>query len=105
MQIRKGLIALALLAVLLAVSATAAAQCAPFAPFAPCVQSGGFTRTVSASSVAGTFVPPQTQVSDTFYSFPGVSALGPYPGAGYSSVWGVGFTPCGYSPYGAFTYL
>ena len=96
-----------MLAVLLAVSASAAAQLAPFAPFAPCapLASGGFTRTVSASAVAGTFIPPQAQVSDTFYSFPGVSAFGAYPGGGYSSLWGVGLTPGGYGPYGGFTYL
>ncbi len=55
--------------------------------------------------MGGTFVPPQTQVSDTFYSYPGINAFGPYPGAGYSSVSGIGFTPFGYSPYGGFTYL
>ena len=102
MQFRKGLILTALLIALLVVPACASAQLAPFAP----VETGGYTRTVSASSVAGTFVPPQTQVSDTFYSFPGVSAFGgPYPGAGYSSTWGTGFTPAGYMPYGGFTYL
>jgi hypothetical protein len=50
-------------------------------------------------------IPPQTQVSDTFYSYPGINAFGPYPGAGYASICGVGFTPCGYTPYGGFTYL
>lgn len=102
MQFNRGLILACALVALLALSAIAAAQ---FAPFGPCVQSGGYTRTVSASSVAGTFVPPQTQVSDTFYSYPGISAFGPYPGAGYSSMYGIGFTPYGYTPYGGFTYL
>jgi hypothetical protein len=102
MQFRNGLIAAALLIALLAATVSVSAQCGPCGP---CAGSGGFTRTVSASSVVGTFIPPQAQVSDTFYSFPGVSAFGPYPGAGYSAVQGIGFTPCGYSPYGAFTYL
>jgi hypothetical protein len=87
---------------LLAVTVSVSAQ---VAPFGPCVQTGGYTRTISGSTVGGTFVPPQTQVSDTFYSYPGVSAFGPYPGAGYASTYGVGFTPFGYSPYGGFTYL
>jgi hypothetical protein len=93
------LIAAALLIALLATTMSVSAQ------LAPCVPTGGYTRTVSGSSIAGTFIPPQTQFSDTFYSYPGVSAFGPYPGAGYSSTWGIGFTPFGYSPYGGFTYL
>jgi hypothetical protein len=102
MQFSKGLIAAAMLIAFLATTVTVSAQLAPVGPL---VQTGGYTRTISGSSVAGTFVPPQTQVSDTFYSYPGVNALGPYPGAGYSGTWGVGFTPFGYSPYGGFTYL
>jgi len=92
-------------ALLIALLATATSVSAQLAPCGPCVQTAGFTRTISGSSVSGTFIPPQAQVSDTFYSFPGVSACGPYPGAGYSSVSGIGFTPCGYTPYGGFTYL
>jgi hypothetical protein len=102
MQFRKVLLATALLVMLLAVSTGASAQLAPCGPL---VQTGGYTRTVSGSSVGGTFIPPQTQVSDTFYSYPGINAFGPYPGAGYASICGVGFTPCGYTPYGGFTYL
>lgn len=102
MQFRKGLIASVLLVVLLAAAASVSAQ---FAPCGPLIQTGGYTRTISGSAAGGTFVPPQTQFSDTFYSYPGVSAYGPYPGGGYSSTWGVGFTPYGYSPYGGFTYL
>ncbi len=102
MQFRKVLLATALLLALLAVSAGVSAQIAPCGPLVP---TGGFTRTVSASAVAGTFVPPQAQVSDTFYSYPGISAFGPYPGAGYASTEGIGFTPYGYMPYGGFTYL
>jgi hypothetical protein len=98
----KGLIAAALLIALLITTMSVSAQ---LAPCGPCVQTAGYTRTISGSSVSGTFIPPQAQVSDTFYSYPGVSAFGPYPGAGYSSVSGIGFTPYGYSPYGAFTYL
>jgi len=97
MHIRKPLMALALLTLLIACSAAAAAQCAPV--------TGGFTRTVSASSVGGTFVPTQTHVEDTFYRFPGISAFGPYPGAGYAYQAGVGFTPLGYMPYQGFAYL
>ncbi len=102
MQFRKGLIALAMLFVLLAVATSVSAQLAPCGPL---VQTGGCTRTVSGSSVGGTFVPPQTQVSDTFYSYPGINAFGPYPGAGYAATSGIGFTPAGYAPYGGFTYL
>jgi len=102
MQFRKVLLATALLVALLAVSTDVSAQLAPCGPI---VQTGGYTRTVSGSTVGGTFVPPQTQVSDTFYSYPGVSAFGPYPGAGYASTYGVGFTPYGYTPFGGFTYL
>lgn len=102
MQFSKVLLATALLVTLLAVSTGASAQLAPCGPL---VQTGGYTRTVSGSSVGGTFIPPQTQVSDTFYSYPGINAFGPYPGAGYASTYGVGFTPYGYTPYGGFTYL
>ncbi len=102
MQFRNVLLAAALLVTLFAVATGVSAQLAPCGPL---VQTGGFTRTVSASSVGGTFVPPQAQVSDTFYSYPGISACGPYPGAGYASVQGIGFTPYGYTPYGAFTSL
>jgi hypothetical protein len=102
MQYSKGLIAAAMLIALLATTVTVSAQLAPCGPL---VQTGGYTRTISGSSVCGTFVPPQSQVSDTFYSYPGVNAFGPYPGAGSASTWGVGFTPFGYSPYGGFTYL
>jgi hypothetical protein len=102
MQFSKGLIAAAMLIALLAATATVSAQLAPIGPL---VQTGGYTRTISGSTVGGTFVPPQTQFSDTFYNYPGISAFGPYPGAGYSSVSGIGFTPFGYSPYGGFTYL
>lgn len=84
-----------LLASLLAV-APAVAQCVP---------TGGFTRTYQQSTVGGTFIPPQTHVSDVFYSYPGVSAFGAYPGGGYAADYGVGFTPYGYTPYGAYTYL
>ena len=105
MQFRKGLILTAVLFALLAVSVSAAAQVAPCVPSVPLVPTGGFTRTISGSSVVGTFIPPQTQVSDTFYSFPGVSAFGPYPGFGYASTQGIGFTPLGYSPFAGFTYL
>jgi hypothetical protein len=102
MQIRKGLIIAAMLAALLTVSVSVSAQIAPCGPLVP---TGGYTRTVSGSTVGGTFVPPQTQISDTFYSYPGVNAFGPYPGAGYASTQGIGFTPFGYSPFGGFTYL
>jgi len=102
LQFRKGLIVAALLVALLAASASAAAQVAPCGTLVP---TGGYTRTISGSSVVGTFIPPQTQVSDTFYSFPGVSAFGPYPGFGYASTQGIGFTPFGYSPFAGFTYL
>jgi hypothetical protein len=105
MQFRKGLIVTAMLVTLLALSAGVAAQFAPFAPCGPLVQTGGYTRTVSGSSVAGTFIPPQTQVSDVFYSYPGINAFGPYPGCGYASTQGIGFTPYGYAPFGGFTYL
>jgi hypothetical protein len=105
MQYSKVLIATALLLALLAVSTGVSAQVAPCGPAGPLVQTGGFTRTVSASAVGGTFVPPQAQVSDTFYSYPGISPFGPYPGAGYASTQGIGFTPYGYTPYGGFTYL
>ena len=97
MHIRKPLMALALLTLLIACSAAAAAQCAPV--------TGGFTRTVSASSVVGTFIPPQAHVEDTFYQFPGIGACGPYPGAGYTYQAGVGFTPYGYMPYSGFAYI
>jgi hypothetical protein len=93
------LITAALLIALLAATTSVSAQLAPRVP------TGGYTRTISRSSITGTFIPPQTQVSDTFYSYPGVSAFGPYPGAGHSRTRGVGFTPFGYSPYGGFTYL
>lgn len=105
MQYSKVFIAMAILAAFLALTASASAQIAPCGPVGPLVQTGGFTRTVSGSSVGGTFIPPQTQVSDTFYSYPGISAFGPYPGAGYASTYGIGFTPFGYTPYGGFTYL
>ncbi|MGA9141825.1 MAG: hypothetical protein WBZ29_16485 [Methanocella sp.] len=101
-QFKKVLLATALLLALLVVSTGVSAQIAPCGPL---VQTGGFTRTVSASAVGGTFVPPQAQVSDTFYSYPGISPFGPYPGAGYASTEGIGFTPYGYMPYGGFTYL
>jgi hypothetical protein len=102
MQFRKGLMTIAMLIALLAVSVSVSAQLAPCGPL---VQTGGYTRTISGSTVGGTFVPPQTQVSDVFYSYPGINAFGPYPGAGYASTSGIGFTPFGYSPYGGFTYL
>jgi hypothetical protein len=102
MQFRKIWIAAALLVMLLAATVSVSAQLGPCGPL---VQTGGYTRTVSGSTVGGTFIPPQAQVSDTFYSYPGISSFGPYPGAGYSAVQGVGFTPFGYSPYGGFTYL
>ncbi len=92
-------------ALLVALVATTICVSAQVAPFGPVVQTGGYTRTISGSSVAGTFVPPQTQVSDTFYSYPGISAFGPYPGCGYASTQGIGFTPYGYMPYGGFAYL
>jgi hypothetical protein len=96
------LLATALLIALLAASTGVSAQLAPCGPL---VQTGGYTRTISGSTAGGTFVPPQTQFTDTFYSYPGINAFGPYPGAGYSSVSGIGFTPFGYTPYGGFTYL
>jgi hypothetical protein len=102
MQFRKVLLATALLVALLAVSTGVSAQLAPCGPL---VQTGGYTRTVSGSTAGGTFMPTQTQVSDTFYSYPGISAFGPYPGAGYASTYGIGFTPYGYAPFGGFTYL
>lgn len=69
------------------------------------VQTGGFTRTYQQSVAGGTFVPPQAEVSETFYSYPGVNAFGLYPGGGYAYDYGVGLTPYGYGPYGGFTYL
>jgi len=72
---------------------------------AQCLQTGGFTRTYQQSSVGGTFVPPQTHVSETFYSHPGISAYGPYPGSGIAYEGGIGFTPGGYMPYGGYTAL
>lgn len=88
-----------MLLALLAISVTAQAQ------IAPCVQTGGFTRSYSQSTVGGTFVPPQTHVESTYYNYPGISAFGAYPGSGYAYEGGVGFTPFGYTPYSAFTYL
>jgi len=69
------------------------------------VSTGGFTKTYEQSSAGGTFVPPQTHVSESLYNYPGVSAFGAYPGGGYAADYGVGFTPYGYTPYGGFTYL
>ncbi|MCD1294703.1 hypothetical protein CUJ83_06780 [Methanocella sp. CWC-04] len=86
-----------------AVAPLAAPVVAPIAT--PLVSSGGFTRTYEASSVGGTFVPPQTNVVESFYSHPGVTPYGAYPGAGAVANYGVGFTPYGYSPYGALAYL
>lgn len=96
-----------LILVLLALALFAAASPLVTAQFAPAgtVQSGGFTRTYQQSSVGGTFIPPQTQVSETFYSYPGISPYGAYPGGGYAYNYGVGPTPYGYGPYGGFTYL
>ncbi len=72
---------------------------------APCVQTAGFTRTYQQNTVGGTFVPTQTDVQETFYSYPGIDLYGPYPGAGYAAEYGVGFTPYGYAPYGSLAYL
>ena len=69
------------------------------------VQTGGFTRTYQQNYAGGTFVPPQAEISEAFYQYPGVSAFGVYPGGGYAYDYGVGMTPYGYTPYGAFTYL
>ena len=69
------------------------------------VQTGGFTRTYQKSVAGGTCVPPQAEVSETFYQYPGISTLGAYPGCGYAYDYGVGLTPYGYGPYGGFTYL
>ncbi|CAJ36487.1 hypothetical protein [Methanocella arvoryzae] len=44
------------------------------------VQTGGFTRTYQKSVAGGTFVPPQAEVSETFYQYPGISAWGRIPG-------------------------
>jgi hypothetical protein len=94
-------IILAICALLLALASAAAAAEAQVVPVTSC----GYTRTYAQSCAGGTFVPPQTHVEETFYSHPGISLYGPYPGCGYAYQAGVGFTPCGYTPYGAFTYL
>lgn len=98
MECIKKCLVMAIVALLIAMLAIAPAA-------AQLVQTGGFTRTYQQNVAGGTFVPPQAEVSETFYSYPGISAFGPYPGAGYAYDYGVGMTPCGYGPFGGFTYL
>jgi hypothetical protein len=103
MQVRSTIIIAAIaLTLLAAASSVAAAQvCAPYAvPL-----SGGYTHSYERTTVCGTFIPYQTDVSEAYYETPGISPFGVSPGGGYAYNAGIGFTPCGYGPYGDFTYL
>lgn len=77
----------------------------PCGPACPPVVTGGFTRTYQYRAAGGTCMPPVMEASRAFYSHPGISPYGAYPGCGFIENYGIGFTPCGYMPYGGFSYI
>ncbi len=77
MECSKKCLVLAAVVLLLAMLAAAPAA-------AQLVQTGGFTRTYQQNTVGGTFVPPQTHVSEALYDYPGINAFGAYPGGGFA---------------------